>query len=166
MCRTDAARPRRALLLGWQRVCRPMPLLALCLGLAPLAVAAEPALQGVWSGNDRASEAIYGRMKIGKTSISWGGANPYNPPCETTYRVVEQYRDDTYPDNTFKLKPGRTFKVVKLKLAPPPCTGREAYFQFALPSDQPGYAEVVTYGADGAQTGWHNFSKVRAQDGR
>jgi hypothetical protein len=138
-------------------------ILVLALAGAPAAEAGEAALLGTWSGNDRASEAIYGKMQIGETSISWGGGNPYNPPCETTYVLVSSWSDTTYPDNTFSLQPGRTFRIFKLKLEPKPCTGLEGYFQFALPTDEPGYAEVVTYGTDDEQTGWHNFSKIAGE---
>ncbi|WP_156427849.1 hypothetical protein [Thiohalocapsa sp. ML1] len=140
-----------------------MVILALALAAAPAAEAGEAALLGTWSGNDRASEAIYGKLQIGETSISWRGGNPYNPPCETTYALVSTWSDTTYPDNTFGLQSGRTFRIFKLKLEPKPCTGLEGYFQFALPTDEPGYAEVVTYGTDDEQTGWHNFSKIAGE---
>jgi hypothetical protein len=133
--------------------------------LASHAGAEENPLLGVWSGNDRASEAIYGRIEIGRKEIAWGGTNPYYPRCETTYTLVEHYRADAYPDDTFTLPSDRTFAVYKLELAPQPCTGSEGFFQFALPTDEADYAEVVTYRRDGSQTGWHNFSRVRGQPG-
>ena len=131
--------------------------------LTSLAGADDNPLMGVWSGNDRASESIYGQIEIGPKEIAWGGANPYYPRCETTYTLVERYTADAYPDETFSLPSERTFAVYKLELAPQPCTGSEGFFQFALPTDQGDYAEVVTYRRDGSQSGWHNFSKVVAR---
>lgn len=138
---------------------RLIPVFSVMIGAAQVAVADDSVLLGVWSGNDRASEAIYGTMHIGKNEISWGGSNPYNPYCKTTYSLVAHYSDATYPGNTFRLVAGRTFNIYKLKLDPKPCTGHNGYFQFALPSDNESYAEVVTYDTNERQTGWHNFSK-------
>lgn len=142
---------------------RLITVVAVMAAYAQLAVAEENMLLGVWSGNDRASEAIYGTMQISKKQITWGGSNPYNPDCKTTYTLMAKYSAMTYPNNTFPLIAGRTFIIYKLKLDPQACTGHEEYVQFALPSDRNEYAEVVTYGSDDRQTGWHNFSKVSDQ---
>lgn len=139
---------------------RLIPIAAYAAIYAQTASADQEMLLGTWNGNDRASEAIYGTMLISKRKISWGGSNPYNPYCQTTYTLVDQYSSETYPDNPFTLVAGRTFTIFKLKLDPQACIAQEGYIQFALPSDQDKYAEVVTYGTDDRQIGWHNFSKL------
>jgi len=142
---------------------RLIAVVAVMTGCTQMAEADENMLLGVWSGNDRASEATYGAIHIARKQISWGGHNPYNPYCGTTYTLDAKYSDTTYPGNTFPIVTGRTFTIYKLKLDPQPCTGRQGYFQFALTSDNNSYAEVVTYSTDDRQDGWHNFSKVSDQ---
>lgn len=129
-----------------------------------MALADENALIGAWSGNDKASDAIYGTMKIGEKDISWGGTNPYNPYCKTTYSLVSSYSDKTYPGNELNTESPAGFVIYKIKIDPQKCTGRELYIQFAIPLDQKDYAEVVTYGADESQMGWHNFSKEKTTE--
>jgi hypothetical protein len=120
-------------------------------------------LLGAWSGNGRASDAIYGIMNIAKDQISWGGTNPYNPFCKTTYTLVTKYTAATYPDILFPPVAGRTFTIYKLKLVSQPCTGDERLIQFAIASDNNHFAEVVTYQTDDHPTGWHSFSKLGNQ---
>ncbi len=132
---------------------------------AQIAVADDGILIGDWRGLDHASESIHSIIHIGEKRISWGGGNPYNPSCNTTYTLVENYSSATYPGNTFQEIPGQRFDIYKLKLAPHGCSN-EGYFQFAVLTD-PGagkkpkgiVAYVVTYGKDEHQDGWHVFSK-------
>lgn len=129
---------------------------------APEAAApAATVLQGRWVGNDRASEALYGTVRITANRIAWRGLSRAYPPCQTTFTVVSrQVMADSYPDNIQPPQPGRRYSVYRLQLAPRACVGSETLWQLALPEDQPGYAEVVTY-RDGAElSGWHHFSKV------
>jgi hypothetical protein len=157
---------------GWRLVA----LLVLLAGGGAVAATAEPepvgtvaavrapdaaALQGRWVGNDRASEALYGTVQIRGRRIVWRGRSRAYPPCQTTFTVVSrQVTADSYPDNIQPPQPGRRYTVYRLQLAPRACVGRETLWQFALPDDAPGYAELVTY-RDGADlSGWHNFSQT------
>ncbi len=130
-----------------------------------IAAADEGGLIGDWRGLDHASESIYSTIHIAEKQISWGGGNPYNPSCKTTYTLVGNYSSATYPGNTSQVTLGQQFNIYKLKLAPHNCSN-EGYFQFAILTD-PGagkkpkgiVAYVVTYGQDEHQDGWHIFSK-------
>lgn len=122
--------------------------------------AEENPLIGLWFGMGTASEAIYGEMRITAKEISWGGTNPYNPFCKTTYKLVRKYTADRDPDNMFPLEPGRTFTIYELRLGPERCAKRQRVVLFGLPSDKDGYAEMVSYGDDGQLSGWNGFSKA------
>jgi len=104
-------------------------------------------------------------MRITKDQISWGGGNPYNPPCKTTYSVISEETSDTYPGNSLPLRKGRTFTVLKLKLAPKDCAYKLGFFQFAIPSDAVGYADVITYSEDNRMNGSLSFSKREEYEG-
>src|SRR6266571_6137834 len=135
-------------------------LVLVTLGIRPSSAGenGDDLLIGVWSGGGTASRAIYGKLVITKSRISWQGETP-SSFCKTTYTVVEKGTSDRYPNMNGRPTPGRTYRILKLKLGPPECPGNDGSFIFAFPSYAEGYAEVVTHGKDGRVTGVMDFDK-------
>jgi len=123
------------------------------------AVFANDVLSGIWIGNDRASSSIYYKMRIENEKVSWGGGNPYNPPCASQYEINETKEVSNYPNNVLSKVNPDGYKLVKIKVKSNDCTDNNVYFQFAIPLNTPNYAEVVVYDTDGKMIGWHNFTR-------
>lgn len=122
------------------------------------ALAQENELLGVWVDNKSQINTI----TLTKGKLSWDVNPKFYPPCNTTYTIVTESTGETYPDNTFPVIPGRTFKVYKIELAPQKCLGGARYLQFAIPADSNGgYADVLLYTEGGRYAAYYNYSKRR-----
>ena len=121
-----------------------------------------PRLQGVWEADDRASEALYGKLRIGKGVISWGGTNAYHPQCKTTYTLRPGMPADsaTYPDKPAHAPDAGRYAVFRLEIDTAKCRTTDKTLQFAIDLRVGKTAEVVTYDVNGKASGWHAFSKV------
>jgi hypothetical protein len=125
------------------------------------ALAETASVVGVWDGGGRAAEAIYRTLTITDTHISWPHTHNL-PKCKAAYKIVLTESGDTYPDELaiFKnLAKDRTFATVRLELEQKKCVGSLGYLQFSIPSDIPGYADVVEYDRNGKPEGWIHFHK-------
>lgn len=126
------------------------------------AVRAEgPRLVGIWDGDDRAAEAVYKTVTITATHISWPRTRNLKA-CKAAYKVVFTQNGETYPDADPVLKNdagARTYATTRLQIEPSPCTGSLGALQFALPSDEAGYAYVVEYDRAGKPNGWIHFRR-------
>jgi hypothetical protein len=140
------------------------------LGVALIAICATPTLAadapnsliGTWAGGDHASQSIYGTLTITESYVAWNPGNRFNNSCKANYKVVAESSGTTFPDqlDMFKNKAEkRGYRTYKLKLESLPCTNGVAYLQFSLPSDLPGYADVVEYDGQNRANGWIHFDR-------
>ena len=117
-------------------------------------------LLGTWQGDDNASMAIYGKVRIGKGVISWGG--PHNPQCKTTYKVPASMPaiSKSFPDRPSHTPDRSGYFVYRLEVDTTKCTGADRILQLAVDARTGKEADVVTYGSDGKPSGFHSFSKT------
>lgn len=137
------------------------PLVICILFASSAAIAQSNPLIGVWDGTDTAAMALYGHLNISKKTIAWPRTNNL-AKCQTRYRVIAQSQGKTYADqlDAFKTDDAvTTYNTIKIKLTPKKCTGRIGYLQFALPINEPDYAEVIEYDRAGKPNGWIHFQK-------
>lgn len=127
------------------------------------ASSAASLLEGEWWGGDTVSESLYGNLKITHDRIFWG-RNISKPACKAHYSVVSRGYDRTYPDEdkAFRyLVESRMYTIIKIKLFKNTCENPSRYFQFAFPSDIPGYVDMVSYDEANKPYEWMHFFKGR-----
>ena len=119
---------------------------------APVHPASVPAnmdeLYGTWHGGDKASDAIYGTMKIGKSSITWKGNNGA-PRCTVSYRrelesYGKKFLDQT--DNNYVTASGEhRYATFLLKIKGGKCTLNITHFRLTLDREITGYLAMIEY---------------------
>lgn len=125
---------------------------------------ADKLLLGTWTGADRASEAVYGRMVVSPAFVKWSGSRA-NPGCRVRYRLVASGEVETYPDALPGLaafppvEAGPRYRVFRLALQQRACTRGRSVLQFAIPAAMPERAELVTYDRRGHPVSWGHLDR-------
>lgn len=105
-------------------------------------------LYGTWHGGDKAADAIYGRMNISESSMTWKGNNN-DPRCAVSYQRIREdqgvnFRDQT--DNNYVTAPGEyRYTTFLLKIRGGKCALGITHFRLTLDRDFPGYLAMVKY---------------------
>lgn len=105
-------------------------------------------LYGTWHGGGKAADAIYGKMKISESSITWKGNNN-DPRCTVSYqRILEsngvKFRDQT--DNNYETAPGEhRYTTFLLKITGDKCASKITHFRLTLDKEFPGYLDMAEY---------------------
>lgn len=139
---------------------------------------AQRTLIGTWDSTDRASQARYGRIRVTDKSIQWSGSRA-NISCRVRYTLVDESVGRSYPDalpmpaateNSLAApanQPVTTpstdlqpeFSTFRLALQKRRCIGQRSALQFAVPTDNPNQAELVTYDRHGKAVSWGHLTR-------
>mgnify|MGYP007037373818 FL=1 len=137
---------------------------------AGVACAEQSLLTGTWDGVDRASQARYGRIWVTDNFIQWSGSR-FNPGCRTRYSLVSEESGDTYPDSldlSGPVAPVETdnqprYSIFRIALQKRRCIGQRSLLQFAIPTNTPNRAELITYDRHGKPVSWGNLARLSRQ---
>lgn len=153
---------------GWFRLAR----LGFLLGAISTgaACAEQSLLAGTWDGVDRGSQARYGRIWVTTNFIQWSGSR-FNPGCRTRYSLVSAESGDTYPDSLDLSGPDSPvetdnrprYSTFRITLQKRRCIGQRSLLQFAIPTNTPNHAELITYDRHGKPVSWGNLVRLSRQ---
>lgn len=137
---------------------------------AGAAWAEQSLLVGTWDGVDRASQARYGRIWVTNNFIQWSGSR-FNPGCRVRYSLVSEKSGNTYPDAldvSTPLTPMETddrprYSIFRITLQKRRCIGQRSALQFAIPTNTPNRAELITYDRQGKPASWGNLARLHRQ---
>lgn len=116
------------------------------------------ALYDKWKAGGKAGTAIYSRMEISKSQITWKGYNS-SPRCTVKYEIVSE--SDVLK---FKVEPNHfqnlsSFKSYVLAIHGR-CALKITYFRLTLPSNMPDYLDMIEYSNDFTEAvGYLHFYK-------
>lgn len=124
--------------------------------------AGDAIIHGVWDGGGTASMAIYGRLKISGSEISWGGHHKSHPPCKVTYTVVPEGDGVVFEDqvgNTFVTGKDTKFNTYLLAIKGGRCTSGITHFRLTVANDTPTYMAMIEYEGMDRPIGRMHFHK-------
>lgn len=101
------------------------------------------ALYGKWEAGGRGGEAIYGRMEISKSKITWKGYNR-SPRCTVSYKLVPEDDAIKFKVDPERFQPLSPFKSYVLAIFGA-CALKTTHFRLTLPSNIPNYLDMNVY---------------------
>jgi hypothetical protein len=122
---------------------------------------------GEWRFGDNAHQAIYGYLKITRSSIQFS-IDGKRWECKTAYRISDSGVGNSYPGQTIQLdgkftrwehSTNKNWEYFKLALGKSKCT-QSSSFLIAFPPDETDFAHFVDY-VEANSTGWGHFHRVR-----
>ena len=98
-------------------------------------------LYGLWKGADKFSYAVYGILKISKSSITWKGFDRA-PRCTVTIQRVIEANGAEFKNQLGKVyvtAPDSSFETYLFKVSGGKCTGGMSHMRFTLETVLPEY---------------------------